>query len=49
VNLSRIVGGLVSSRLCTLHEMQTVYSLQDALDLWEVLSVDNYNRRQHEH
>ena len=49
MNLSRIVGGLVSSRLCTLHEMQTVYSMQDELELSEVLSEDNYNRRQHEH
>lgn len=48
INLTALIGGLVSSRLCTLHELQTVYSLEDALNLWEVLSVDGYNRQQAE-
>jgi hypothetical protein len=48
LNLSALIGGLISSRLCTLHELQTVYSLEDALNLWEVLSIDGYNRQQYE-
>lgn len=35
---------IVSYRLATLHELQTVYSLEDALDLLEVISVDSYNQ-----
>ncbi|WP_283397677.1 hypothetical protein [Wielerella bovis] len=36
----------MSSRICTLHDLQTVYSLEDALLLHEILSVDNFNERQ---
>ncbi|UOO77924.1 hypothetical protein LVJ85_05540 [Neisseria sp. Dent CA1/247] len=46
INLSAIIGGLVSSRICTLYELQSVYSLEDALNLWEVLSIDGYNQHQ---
>lgn len=46
INLSVIIGGLVSSRICTLHELQSVYSFEDALNLWEVLSIDGYNKNQ---
>ena len=48
LNLSALIGGLVSSRLCTLNELQTVYSFEDALNLWEVLSIDGYNLQQYE-
>jgi len=34
----------VSSKLATLHELQTVYGIKDLYDLLEVLAVDNYNR-----
>jgi hypothetical protein len=33
----------VSSRLATLTELQTVYGVQDAYDLLEILSVDAHN------
>lgn len=46
INLSALIGSLVSSRICTLYELQTVYSFEDALNLWEVLGVDAYNREQ---
>jgi hypothetical protein len=29
--------------LATLHELQTVYGLQDAYDLLEVAQIDGYN------
>ena len=48
LNLSALIGGLVSSRLCPLNELQTVYSFEDALNLWEVFSIDGYNRQQYE-
>ena len=38
-----MLGVIVSRRLATLHELQTVYSLDDAVDLYEVAAVNNYN------
>ena len=43
-NVSGIVGTLVSARLATLAELQSVYSVEDAYDMLEVLAVDNHNR-----
>lgn len=40
-----MIGALVSSRIATLHELDTVYSVEDAYDLLEVLNVDEHNRR----
>lgn len=34
---------LIVNHLATLYELQTVYSLEDALDLNEVLQVQAYN------
>ena len=42
-NVSNLVGVLVGRRLATLHQLQTVYSLEDALNLLEIVSVQNYN------
>ncbi len=44
VNLPPIIGALVSSRIATLHELQTVYGVEDAYNLLEVVGVDNHNR-----
>lgn len=35
----------MSSRYATLQELQTVYGVQDAYNLLEVLNVDLYNQR----
>lgn len=45
INVSYTVGTLVSQKMATLYELQTVYSLEDALDLIEIMSVDHYNQR----
>ena len=37
---SRCTMSVVSSRLATLHELDTVYSVEDCYDLLEVLAVD---------
>lgn len=37
------MGELITSKICTLHELQTVYSYEDALNLWEIVSVNAYN------
>ena len=38
-----MLGVIVTRRLATLHELQTVYSLDDAVDLYEIAAVNNYN------
>lgn len=45
VNISPIIGILVSTRLATLHELSTVYGLEDAYLLLEIHSVDSHNQR----
>lgn len=37
------MGVVVSKKLATLHELQTVYSLDDLYDLYEIVVVNNYN------
>jgi 4-diphosphocytidyl-2C-methyl-D-erythritol kinase len=39
-----IIGALVSNRAATLHELQTVYGLEDAYDMLEIIAVDNHNQ-----
>ena len=34
---------IVSRRLATLHELQTVYSYEDAMDLYEVAYINGMN------
>jgi hypothetical protein len=36
---------LVSCKAATLHELQTVYSVEDMYDLLEILLVDRYNEQ----
>ena len=45
VNLSGCVGLPISKGMATLHEMETVYSLEDAWDMLEIMSIDNHNER----
>ena len=34
---------IITRKLATLYELQTVYSLDDAADLYEIAAVNNYN------
>lgn len=43
MNLPPVCGRAVSSRLASLREVQTYYSLQDVYDLDEVLTLQNYH------
>jgi hypothetical protein len=38
------MGIIISKRLATLHELDTVCSLEDALNLLEIITVENYNQ-----
>jgi len=42
-NVSPILGAVIGHKLATLRELETVYSLPDALDLLEIITVQNYN------
>jgi len=42
-NVSPVLGAIIGHRLATLRELETVYSLPDALDLLEIITVQNYN------
>lgn len=41
--MSGLVGVIVARRMATLHELQKVYSYEDALNMAEVITVQNYN------
>lgn len=40
------MGAIVSKRYATLHELQTVYSYEDALDMYEIalVNAENYSK-----
>ena len=42
-NVSPIFGSIIGHQLASLRELETVYSLPDALDLMEIITVRNYN------
>lgn len=43
LNVPAIIGTIVSSRLATLAELQSVYSAEDAYNFLEIISINNYN------
>jgi hypothetical protein len=38
-----MIGVIITRKLATLYELQTVYSIDDAADLYEIAAVNNYN------
>jgi len=43
VNVDPLVGAIVESGKATLQELKTVYTLEEALDIFEVIAVGRYN------
>lgn len=41
-----MIGAVVSRKMATLHELDTVYGSQDLYDMMEIIAVDDYNERQ---
>ncbi|MCF9034194.1 hypothetical protein [Acinetobacter nectaris] len=41
--MSPVIASVVTSKLATLHELQTVYGVQDMWDLLEINTVANKN------
>jgi hypothetical protein len=43
LNVPPLIGTLVSGRMATLCELQTVYGIMDAYNLLEIFTVDRHN------
>ena len=43
LNIPGLIGTLIASRMATLHELQTVYCLEDAYDMYEAYIIPKYN------
>ncbi len=43
--MPRVVAIVVSSKLATLHELDTVYGVLDLYNLLEVVMIDSHNRQ----
>lgn len=42
-NIHPLFSAIIMNKLATLHELETVYSYEDALNMVEAISVNNYN------
>lgn len=42
-NLDGLIGTLISSHMATLNELKTIYSLEDAMDMYEAYIIPKYN------
>jgi len=42
-NVDQLIGFIVANKQATLHELKTIYSLEDAYDLYEIIAVSRYN------
>jgi hypothetical protein len=45
-NVPRAIATIISADKATLVELQSALGVEDAYDLLEIISVDNYNLRQ---
>lgn len=44
-NVSGISGAVISRHLATLHELETIYSYEDMLDMYEIVYINNLNEQ----
>lgn len=42
-NIDGLIGSLVANRMATLNELKTIYSLEDAMDMYEAFIIPRYN------
>jgi len=45
VNVPPMIGAVVNSRLATLHELETVYGLEDLFNLYEIIIIKVANEQ----
>jgi hypothetical protein len=41
--VTHITAAIVARRYASLYELETIYSMGDALDMYEIIAVNNYN------
>lgn len=44
-NMPRTLGTVISAGRATLHELETVYGMEDVYDMLEIIMVDAHNQR----
>ncbi len=42
-NVDGFIAAIIADRQATLNELKTIYTLEDAFDLWEIIAVTRYN------
>jgi len=42
-NVNGMIAAIIDEKKATLHELRTIYSLEDAYQIWEVIAVRRYN------
>lgn len=45
VNVPPMIGAVVNSRLATLHELETVYGIEDLCNLYEIIIIKVANEQ----
>ena len=40
--MTHITAAIVARRYASLYELETIYSMGDALDMYEIIAVNNY-------
>jgi hypothetical protein len=42
-NTDGFISAIIADGKATLHELRTIYTLEDALDMWEIIAITRYN------
>jgi len=42
-NVDGFIGAILAEDKASLHELRTIYDLEDAFNIWEVIMVSRYN------
>jgi hypothetical protein len=42
-NVDGLIGSIIADGKATLNELRTVYTLEDAFNMWEIIAVNRYN------
>ena len=45
LNVPRSIGAVISGKMATLHECDTVYSAQDVYNMIEIMRIDAHNAK----
>lgn len=42
-NIHPVIGLLIANGIATLHELKTIYSMEDAMDMYEAFVIPKFN------